>query len=131
MAVAKADWQIFDDAIGIIETKGWTNQPSRGHGVCLWIAIYDAAPHGAQPVHTLDDSVFLRLNNVVKKHFGVSDISEVFDLNDMQPMDTGKQWAIMNLADLRDRAIRELAISEKPFPARIFIRLWNGLRRKK
>jgi hypothetical protein len=131
MGVTKADWEIFDDAIGIIEKQGWTNQPNRGHGVCLWIAISRAAY--PDPTNSTMEEVESadRLSDLVTNHFGKSSISEVFILNDKQPDEAGKHWAIMNLADLRDRAIRELAISEKPFPVRIFIRLWNVIRRKK
>lgn len=115
------DSLVFAKAVHTIETKGW-HRPGNHGGLCIWTAIY----RSLEDVMDRDEwplDWFEHFEKIVVKHFGVISLTEVFRLNDRQPSNTGKQWAIMHLSAMRDTAIREEEAQEPSF----FSRLWDML----
>lgn len=89
-----------------IETHGWWkpglgDRDSSFHGaVCIMNAIMKVS----------GDSLLSELQQVaqdaVTDHFHLDAITQVFDLNDSQSEDSGKEWAIRNLRETADEVLR-------------------------
>lgn len=94
---------VFDDAARSIEEHGWwsTTMPTndeRSDAQCIGNATTFAAKRaGADQIEA---------NNMLLKHFGFTDLFQVYELNDSQPLDAGKEWAITELRKIAEK-IRE------------------------
>lgn len=113
---------ILFDAADDIELYGWKAagadideiDPNGAYPRCVWIGIMRAAEsRNSSDVEFHRSSAVLLAEDALVEAAGVNTISDVFDLNDAQCPDEGKQWA-SNLLDKAADLLIARALSENP-----------------
>lgn len=89
--------ELFEKAAQFIDEKGWWKPGLGGENehnssACIMNAITYIASQS--------DALNRAAQEVVMSHFGKDELAEVFDLNDAQPEDSGKEWAVSNLREI-------------------------------
>lgn len=120
--------KVFEDAIDILVTHGWTNAPMQSdiHGKakkCVWQALQRG--YTMNPQLFLMPSVYLGdYDKVLVEHLGVKNVDKVWDLNDSKKNDEGFAWACNVLHELQVKAENAL-----PLHRRLWRSFKKGIRR--
>lgn len=105
------DPKIFEDAINLLRTEGWTNDPNSGlkpgYPLCIWQAVRRSWTENTQ------GQSFELYENALIDQVGADGIEELWNMNDGLPKDDGLVWALDVLRALHGNAEAELTMWER------------------
>lgn len=92
------DPTVFEEAANYIDEYGWWGGGSgtTNESTCIANALWNVL-HGQ--VHTL---VIAKYQDALMRQLACTTLFEVFELNDSQPLEDGKEWAVTNLREVAE-----------------------------